>query len=53
MNSEAIGAGAELLGALGVIITLVYLARQISHNSQQLKGSSEDRNYKPHFSKNG
>ena len=40
MNWDAIGAGAELLGALGVILTLIYLARQIRHNSQQLKGSS-------------
>ncbi len=29
MNWEVIGAMAELLGALGVIITLIYLARQI------------------------
>ena len=29
MNWDAIGAIAELLGALGVIITLIYLARQI------------------------
>jgi hypothetical protein len=40
MNWDAIGAGAELLGAIGVILTLIYLARQIRHNSQQLKGSS-------------
>ena len=40
MNWDAIGAGAELLGAIGVILTLIYLARQIRHNSQQIKGSS-------------
>lgn len=40
MNWDAIGAGAELLGAIGVIGTLIYLARQINYNSQQLKGAS-------------
>ena len=40
INWDAIGAGAEVLGAIGVIFTLIYLARQIHHNSQQLKGSS-------------
>ena len=29
MNWEAIGAVGEILGAAGVIVTLVYLARQI------------------------
>jgi len=40
MNWEALGAVAELLGAIGVIVTLIYLSRQISHNSKQLEGSS-------------
>ena len=40
MNWEALGAMAELLGAIGVIVTLLYLSRQISHNSKQLEGSS-------------
>jgi len=40
MNWDAIGASAELLGAMGVIATLVYLARQIRHNSHQLRGSA-------------
>ena len=34
MNWEAIGAVAELLGAIGVIVTLVYLAYQIRQNTQ-------------------
>ena len=40
MNWEALGAVAELLGAIGVIVTLLYLSRQINHNSKQLEGSS-------------
>ncbi len=40
MNWDAIGAVAEMLGAIGVIITLVYLARQIKQNSRQLMGAS-------------
>jgi hypothetical protein len=40
MNWEALGAIAEFLGAIGVILTLLYLSRQIQHNSRQLEGSS-------------
>ena len=40
MNQEALSAIAELLGAIGVIVTLLYLSLQISHNSKQLEGSS-------------
>jgi hypothetical protein len=38
MNWEAIGAVGEILGALAVLITLVYLARQVRHGrrDQQL-----------------
>lgn len=32
MNWDAIGAIAELVGALAVVLTLAYLARQISQN---------------------
>jgi hypothetical protein len=39
-NWEAIGAVGETLGAVGVIATLVYLARQIRENSQQMKVGS-------------
>jgi hypothetical protein len=31
MNWEAIGAVGELIGSLAVLVTLVYLARQITH----------------------
>jgi hypothetical protein len=37
MNWDAIGAIAELLGAMGVIFTLAYLAIQIRHSSDQLE----------------
>ena len=40
MNWEALGAISELLGAIGVIVTLLYLSRQINHNSKQLEGSA-------------
>ena len=36
MNWEAIGAVAELLGAIGVIASLVYLATQIRHGQEQM-----------------
>ncbi len=36
MNWEAIGAIGELIGAIGVILTLGYLAFQIRQNTQQL-----------------
>ena len=34
MNWEALGAVSEIVGALGVIITLLYLAAQIKHASR-------------------
>ena len=40
MNWDAIGAVGEMLGAIGVIVTLVYLARKIQQNSRQPKGAS-------------
>ncbi len=36
MNWDAIGAIAELLGAIGVIASLVYLATQIRHSRDQM-----------------
>ncbi len=36
MNWEAIGAVGEMIGAIGVIVTLGYLAFQIRQNTQQL-----------------
>jgi hypothetical protein len=40
MNWEAIGAVGELIGAVTVIITLLYLAIQIRQNSQAVKNSA-------------
>ena len=37
MNWEALGAIGETLGALGVIVTLVYLAIQIRQNTQSMQ----------------
>ena len=54
VNWEAIGALAELAGALGVVGSLVYLAIQIRSNTKQLKfaatqsvGESIDRAFDP------
>ena len=40
MNWEAIGAVAELIGAVGVIGSLVYLAVQIRQNTRSLRASA-------------
>jgi hypothetical protein len=40
MNWEAIGAFAELLGAVGVIISLFYLASQIRRNSASVEAAT-------------
>ena len=40
MNWEAIGAIGEVIGALGVIVTLGYLAVQIRQNTASVKGST-------------
>ena len=40
MNWEAVGAVAELLGALGVIASLIYLATQVRQNSRLLRASA-------------
>ncbi len=42
MNWDAIGATAELIGALAVLASLVYLAIQIRHNSSSVDASTED-----------
>ena len=39
MNWEAIGAAGELVGSVAVLITLVYLARQISHTREEVARS--------------
>ena len=40
MNWEAVGTIAEVIGAIGVIVTLVYLAHQIRDNTKQSRLSS-------------
>ena len=41
MNWDAIGAVAELLGAIGVIASLIYLARQIGQSTTQMKQNTK------------
>lgn len=41
MNWEAIGALGEVGGAIGVVVTLGYLAAQVRHNSANLRHNSE------------
>jgi hypothetical protein len=40
MNWDAIGAAAELLGAIGVIVSLLYLATQIRQNTASIRAST-------------
>ncbi len=40
INWEAIAAIAGLLGAIGVIVTLIYLSTQIKQNNKQLRGEA-------------
>lgn len=40
MNWDAIGAVGEVIGAVAVIVTIAYLARQIRENSNQVRVSS-------------
>ncbi len=42
MNWEAIGAVGEIIGAAGVIITLLYLASQLQQNTRALQVTSID-----------
>jgi hypothetical protein len=42
MNWDAVGALAEVAGAVGVLITLAYLAIQIRQNSASVDASTED-----------
>lgn len=37
MNWDALGAAGEILGAIAVVATIVYLARQVRDNSTQVK----------------
>ena len=45
MTWDAVGAIAELIAALGVIISLLYLAVQVKHTRAVLKADSRDRNF--------
>lgn len=40
MNWDAVGAMAELLGAIGVIVTLLYLTTQLRQNTRALRSST-------------
>ena len=40
INWDALGSGSEFVGAIGVILTLLYLARQIGHNTVAVKATS-------------
>ena len=40
MNWDAIGAAGEVLGALAVIISIIYLSRQIHQNSESTKSAA-------------
>tara|TARA_R110002073_G_scaffold325707_1_gene505012 strand:- start:1752 stop:1946 length:195 start_codon:yes stop_codon:yes gene_type:complete len=40
INWEAVAAIAGLLGAIGVIVTLIYLSTQIKQNNKQLRGEA-------------
>ena len=39
MNWDAIGAVGEILGAIAVLATLIYLARQIRQNTEEMRAS--------------
>jgi len=41
MNWEAISAISEAIAAIGVIVTLIYLAMQIRHNTRTVDGSTQ------------
>jgi hypothetical protein len=40
MNWDTITGGAEVLGALAVLITLVYLSRQIRQNTEEIRSAN-------------
>lgn len=42
MNWDAIGALGELLGAVGVIITLIYVGVQVRQNTEQIRDAAKD-----------
>ncbi|MDX1646917.1 MAG: hypothetical protein R3304_07220 [Longimicrobiales bacterium] len=42
MNWDAVGAVAEMVGAVGVIATLIYLAMQVRHNTRAVRAQTYD-----------
>ena len=42
MNWEAMGAVGDLLGAIAVVVSLVYVASQVRSGTQALKTSTRD-----------
>jgi hypothetical protein len=42
LNWDAVGAVAELIGAVGVIASLVYLASQIRQNTSAMRGTAQE-----------
>ena len=42
MNWDALGAIGEIVGAAAVVVTLLYLARQITHQSRALETTTRD-----------
>ena len=42
MNWDAVGAVAELVGALGVLVTLIYLAMQIRQNTESMQAAARE-----------
>ncbi len=40
MNWEAVGAAGEILGALGVIVSIIYLAAQINANTRTMRANA-------------
>ena len=40
MNWDAITGSAEVLGAFAVLITLVFLARQVRHNTEEMRSAN-------------
>jgi hypothetical protein len=47
LNWEAIGALAELVGAIGVIASLAYLASQIRQNTHAMRGGAHEADIEP------
>lgn len=42
MDWEAVGAVSELIGAVAVVVSLIYLAGEVKHNTRAIRGSTLD-----------